>query len=65
MVIALKPCFSESIESQLSNELPTTQFGQKLVILEHFEVVEQEAIIFCCFSMKTTKMEKKCTKLLR
>ena len=35
------------------------QFGQKLVILEHFEVVKQKAI-FGCFFVVFDKNNKKC-----
>ena len=37
MVMALKSQFFESVESQLSHALSIMQFGQKLMILEHFE----------------------------
>ena len=48
MIMVLKPSFSESIESQLSNAFSMMQFGQKLMILEHFEVQKPKAD-FCCF----------------
>ena len=54
MVTALKLRFYKRKESQLSQPFSIMQFEQKLMILEHFEVVEQNAV-FCCFAIKTTK----------
>jgi len=51
MLCTFKPSFSESTESQLSPAFSIMQFGQKLMILEHFEVPKAKLIfvVFCCF----------------
>ena len=48
MIMVLKPSFSESTESQLSNAFSIMQFGQKLMILEHFKVSTLK-LIFVAF----------------